>query len=99
MPKKETPREREQRTKNARGSAVWQEPFEELRAPLVANLRSDPFERAEVSEGMDYGHWFLDHVFVIAPAAVDVAQWLQSFSEFPPRHHGEARYAIEAPRA
>jgi arylsulfatase A-like enzyme len=69
---------------NAHGLAVWQEPFEELRAPLVANLRSDPFERAEY-EGMDWGHWYADHLFVIAPAAVYVAQWLQSFREFPPR--------------
>jgi len=69
---------------NAHGLAVWQEPFEELRAPMVANLRSDPFERAEY-EGMDYGRWYVDHLFVIAPAAVYVAQWLQSFRDFPPR--------------
>ncbi|HME73157.1 MAG TPA: arylsulfatase [Myxococcota bacterium] len=69
---------------NAHGLAVWQEPFEELRAPLIANLRSDPFERAEY-EGMDYGRWFVDHAYVIGPAAFYVAQWLQSFREFPPR--------------
>jgi arylsulfatase A-like enzyme len=69
---------------NAHGLQVWQEPFEELRAPMIANLRSDPFERAEY-EGMDYGHWFVDHVYVLAPAGFYVAQWLQSFREFPPR--------------
>jgi len=69
---------------NAHGLAVWQEPFEELRAPMIANLRSDPFERAEY-EGMDYGRWFVDHAYVIGPAAFYVAQWLQSFREFPPR--------------
>ena len=46
---------------NAQGLDVWQEPFQELRAPLLANLRSDPFERGEY-EGMDYGHWYVDHV-------------------------------------
>ena len=69
---------------NAHGLQVWQEPFVQLRAPMIANLRSDPFERAEY-EGMDYNHWFVDHVFVLAPAGFYVARWLQSFREFPPR--------------
>jgi arylsulfatase len=69
---------------NAEGLHVWMEPFQELRAPIVGNLRSDPFERAE-HEGIDYGHWFVDHVFVIGPAAYYVGNWLQSFREFPPR--------------
>jgi arylsulfatase A-like enzyme len=69
---------------NAHGLEVWQAPFEELRAPMLGNLRSDPLERAEY-EGMDYGHWYVDHLFVLAPAAGYVAQWLQSFREFPPR--------------
>ncbi len=69
---------------NAHGLQVWQEPFEPLRAPMIANLRSDPFERAEY-EGMDYGHWFVDHIYVLAPAGFYVARWLQSFREFPPR--------------
>jgi arylsulfatase len=68
----------------AHGLQVWQQPFVALRAPLIANLRSDPFERGEY-EGMDYGRWFVDHAFVLAPAGFYVAQWLQSFREFPPR--------------
>jgi len=51
---------------------------------MLCNLRSDPFERAEY-EGMDYDHWFGDHMFVMAPAGAYVGQWLQSFREFPPR--------------
>jgi arylsulfatase len=62
---------------------VWTEPFVELRAPLIANLRSDPLERGEY-EGIDYAHWFVDHIFILAPAATYVGQWLQSFREFPP---------------
>jgi hypothetical protein len=60
------------------------EPFEELRAPSIGNLRSEPYERPEY-EGMDYNHWYVDHVFVLAPAGFYVAQWLESFREFPPR--------------
>lgn len=65
------------------GLDVWREPFIELRAPLIANLRSDPFERGEY-EGIDYGRWFIDHAFVLAPAATYIGQWLSSFREFPP---------------
>ena len=69
---------------NAHGMNVWLEPFEELRAPLLTNLRMDPFELAH-DIGMDYNRWFIEHMYMIAPAAGFVGQWLQSFKEFPPR--------------
>lgn len=68
----------------AHGLNVWIEPFTELRAPILTNLRMDPFERAR-EEGMGYNAWFADHMFLIAPTAAYVAQWMQSFREFPPR--------------
>ena len=68
----------------AHGLHVWQQPFVELRAPILNNLRMDPFELAQ-DIGMDYGRWYLDHMFVIAPATAYVGEWLQSFKEFPPR--------------
>ncbi len=69
----------------AEGIRVWQEPFDELRAPLLTNLRMDPFERARQEEAMGYQRWWIEHMFAIAPAAAYVGQWLQSFKEFPPR--------------
>jgi arylsulfatase len=69
----------------AEGLEVWQQPFTPLRAPSVANLRMDPFERAEHEHAMGYQRWYLEHMFVIAPAGAYVGQWLQSFREFPPR--------------
>jgi len=69
---------------NGHGFHVWIQPFEVLRAPLLTNLRMDPFELAQ-DIGMDYQRWFLEHMFMIAPAGVYVGQWLQSFKEFPPR--------------
>jgi arylsulfatase len=69
---------------DAHGLHVWQEPFVALRAPMITNLRMDPFELAH-EIGMDYGRWFAEHMFVIAPAGAYVGQWLQSFREFPPR--------------
>lgn len=70
---------------NAQGLKVWQQPFEQLRAPLLTNLRMDPFERAEEENAMGYQRWYVDRMFAIAPAASYVGQWLQSFKEFPPR--------------
>jgi arylsulfatase len=67
------------------GLRVWQEPFVELRAPLVTNLRMDPFERAEYEHAMGYQRWYMEHMFAIAPAGSYVGRWLQSFKEFPPR--------------
>jgi arylsulfatase A-like enzyme len=69
---------------DAHGLHVWIEPFTKLRAPLLTNLRMDPFELAP-EIGMDYDRWFIEHMFMIAPAAGYVAQWLQSFRDFPPR--------------
>jgi arylsulfatase len=67
------------------GYKVWTTPFEVLRAPSLTNLRMDPFERAEAENAMGYQRWWVDHMFVFAPAGAYVGKWLQSFVEFPPR--------------
>jgi len=69
----------------AEGLKVWQEPFTELRAPKVCNLRMDPFERAEAENAMGYQRWYMERMYMIAPAGAYVGKWLQSFREFPPR--------------
>jgi len=65
---------------NAEGIDVWRKPFEELRAPMITNLRMDPFERAEY-ESIGYDHWWTEHMFIFAPAGAYVGKWLQSFRE------------------
>lgn len=67
------------------GYKVWTTPFEVLRAPSLTNLRMDPFERAEAENAMGYQRWWVDHMFVFAPAMGYVANWLKSFEEYPPR--------------
>jgi arylsulfatase len=69
----------------AEGMDVWIEPFTQLRAPIITNLRMDPFERAKSEHAVGYQLWFNERMFMIAPAAGYVGQWLQSFREFPPR--------------
>jgi arylsulfatase len=70
---------------NALGLRVWQEPFVPLRAPMLTNLRMDPFERAEEENAMGYQRWYMERMFMIAPAGAYVGRWLQSFKDFPPR--------------
>jgi hypothetical protein len=69
---------------NAHGMHVWSQPYEQLRMPMIGNLRSDPFERA-FHEGIGYPQWQFEHMFMFAPAGAYVGQWLQSFRDFPPR--------------
>jgi arylsulfatase A-like enzyme len=70
---------------DALGLRVWQQPFTQLRAPMLTNLRMDPFERAEEENAMGYQRWYMEHMFAIAPAGAYVGQWLQSFKDYPPR--------------
>jgi arylsulfatase len=64
--------------------ALWGEPFVATRIPLLYNLRTDPFERADVTSNT-YWDWYLDRVFLIVPAQGIVGDFLQTFVEFPPR--------------
>jgi len=69
---------------NAVGIKVWEAPFEELRWPMLTNLRMDPFERAS-DESTGHPQWAASRMFVLAPASAFVGQWISSFREFPPR--------------
>jgi arylsulfatase len=64
--------------------AVWGEPFVATRIPWLFNLRTDPFERADITSNT-YWDWYLDRVFLLIPAQGIVAEYLQTFLEFPPR--------------
>jgi arylsulfatase len=68
-----------------RGSMqVWAEPFTQLRLPKMFNLRTDPFEYADVTSNT-YWDWIFDHAFMLVPAQAIVGEFLSSFREFPPR--------------
>lgn len=71
----------EQRQK---GMALWRDPFSHMRWPKVFDLRSDPFERGDESD-FYYALWAAERTFVLYPAQALVAQWLESFKDFPPR--------------
>jgi len=69
----------------AHGLDVWREPSVTFRLPKIHNLRSDPFERADVDGSVFYDKWMADRAFLLVPAQAIVAQFLQTFQEFPPR--------------
>jgi arylsulfatase len=54
-----------------------------LNMPQVINLRQDPFERFP-SESAMYFRWWADKLWTFVPAQTIVAQFLQTFREFPP---------------
>ena len=61
-----------------------------LRFPMLVNLRTDPFEEAEISGDLFYGKWRADRVFMLVPAGALVAQYMQTMLEFPPRQSPES---------
>ena len=63
---------------------LWAEPFVHLRVPKFFNLRTDPFERADVTSNTYYD-WFIDHAFMAVPVQAIVREFLATFREFPPR--------------
>ena len=63
---------------------IWAEPFTELRVPKLFNLRTDPYERADITSNT-YWDWMADHMFLFVPAQAYLAQMLQTFVEFPQR--------------
>jgi len=67
------------------GLRAWQHTFEEQRAPLITNLRMDPFEIAESENTEGYQNWYIHHMYAFAPAGAYVGAFLQTFREFPPR--------------
>jgi arylsulfatase A-like enzyme len=63
---------------------VWAEPFTTLRVPKIFNLRTDPYERADITSNTYYD-WLLDHAFLLVPAQDYVGKFLMTFKEYPQR--------------
>ena len=54
-----------------------------LHTPLITNLKLDPFERFHDARGFD--EWQENRSWLLGPAAKQIAVYLQSFKDFPPR--------------
>lgn len=76
-------------TQDHMGMDVWDASYNEHRAPLITDLRADPFEyasnRSVPVTGMGYDQWRFKRSYLLVPASAYVANFLKSFEEFPPR--------------
>ncbi len=63
---------------------IWAEPFTVLRVPKLFNLRTDPFERADVTSNT-YWDWYITNAFMVMAAQSLMVEFLATFEEFPPR--------------
>ena len=63
---------------------IWAEPYVELRVPKLFNLRTDPYERADITSNTYYD-WMIDRIFLFVPAQAYVAKMLETLIEFPQR--------------
>jgi len=68
----------------AEGYHVWEDPLTPLRWPKLYDLYQDPFEIAE-HEGIGWARWRFERAFILTPAQAYVAQFLETFKEYPPR--------------
>jgi arylsulfatase len=72
----------EQRRQGTLG--IWAEPFVALRLPKLYNLRTDPYERADITSNT-YWEWAIERGYIILAAQPIVAEFLATFKDFPPR--------------
>ena len=63
---------------------IWAEPFTKLRVPKLFDLRSDPYERADVTSNTFYDFFLSDGAGPFIASQAIVAPFLATFKEFPP---------------
>jgi arylsulfatase len=68
---------------------VWSEPFTELRIPKIFNLKTDPYERADITSNTYYD-WMISHAYLVVPAQTHVMEMASTLVEFPPRQESSS---------
>jgi len=62
---------------------IWLEPFVELRAPYLLNLRRDPFEKA-LKGSNTYYDWYIDRAYILISIQGYAFNFLSTFKDYPP---------------
>jgi arylsulfatase A-like enzyme len=70
----------EQRSKGT--LEVWAEPFIRLRLPKIFNLRTDPYEFADITSNT-YWDWVIHNAYFIYLAQFAAGKFAETFKEFP----------------
>jgi arylsulfatase A-like enzyme len=73
---------------------IWAEPFTPLRFPKVFNLRSDPYERADVTSNSYYDWFMSDAAGVMLAAPAVVGDFFKTFKDYPPSQRS-ASFSID----
>ncbi len=71
-------------TQTHHGIGSWFFEQEGRKAPLIIDLRADPFEAAPL-ESSYYNDWLVRHMFVMVPLKDLVGNFMATFKDFPPR--------------
>ena len=66
---------------------IWAEPFTSLRVPKILNLRTDPYERADITSNTYYD-WLIDRVFLLVPPRHMLQ--LMTFKDYPQRQKADS---------
>ena len=70
----------EQRLKGTMG--VWAEPFVKLRLAKFFNLRTDPYEFADITSN-EYYKWLIYHAYILYGAMTIAQKFAATFKDFP----------------
>ena len=66
-----------------------------LRLPKMYNLRTDPYERADITSNT-YNEWHLRHAFIVYPVLAGVGKFVETFKDYPPVQHPDSFTPSEA---
>jgi len=62
---------------------IWLEPFVELRAPYLMNLRRDSFEKA-LKGSNTYYDWYIDRAYILMAMQGYAFNFLSTFKDYVP---------------
>jgi len=71
------------------GAEAWQVDLVHQKAPVLVNLRTDPFEEADISS-FNYWGWRAERFYLMLPAGAIVGEFMKTMLEFPPRQSPES---------
>jgi arylsulfatase A-like enzyme len=68
----------------ANGFDIWQQPQTLLKAPIVINLRADPYEKMLTEPSMDRQRYQFERMFLAVGFAAALAAFKATLGDFPP---------------
>jgi Sulfatase len=77
---------------------IWAEPFTKLRVPKFFNLRSDPYERADITSNTYYDWFMSDGAGALLATQPIVAKFLATFKDYPPTQRPSSLVVINSSR-